>query len=143
MKIKKTEILYYVIFLVILIPTKDGSYIFYAPIIHVDGAFYVIGGRTGHEIYSKTIARLDSISYEWSKPGDLIKGRRGHNAIFDGSDIIIVGGYDGRYSLTTEKCTISGDKVTCVEQDPALQDYSYYPELFLVEEGYCKELSSL
>ena len=31
----------------IFIPTKDGSYIYYAPIIHVDGAFYVIGGYTG------------------------------------------------------------------------------------------------
>ena len=126
---------------VIFIPTTD-DYVCYVPIVFVDGAFYVIGGATGS--YSKTIARLDSISYEWSKAGDLIEGRRGHNTIFDGSDIIVVGGYAGKdVSLKTEKCTIAEDKVTCVAQDPSLQNYSYYPELFLVEDGYCKEWPSL
>ena len=128
----------------VFIPSKDGSYVIYAPIIHVDRAFYVIGGYTGSTSNSKTIAKLDSISYEWTKAGDLIVGRRGHNAIFDGSDIIVVGGYAGSgVSLKTEKCTIAEGKVTCVEQDPALVDYSYYPELFLVEEGYCKQMLSL
>ena len=104
----------------------------------------MIGGYTNNKSNSKTIAKLDSISYEWSKAGDLIQARHGHNAIFDKLDIIVVGGYvrDG-ISLKTEKCEINGDKVTCVEQDPALEHYSYYPELFLVEEGYCKERPSL
>ena len=125
----------------IFIPTKDGTYVRLAPIIHVDGAFYVIGGSTTST--SKTIAKLDSISYEWTKAGDLIVGRQGHNAIFDGSDIIVVGGNIGGASTKTEKCTIAEGKVTCVEQDPALEGYSYYPELFLVEDGYCKEMLSL
>ena len=124
----------------IFIPTTD-DYVCYAPIVFVDGAFYVIGGATGS--YSKTIARLDSISHEWSKAGDLIQGRCGHNAIFDGSDIIVVGGEVGIGSVKTEKCTIAEGKVTCVEQDPSLLDYSFYPELFLVEEGYCKEWPSV
>ena len=101
----------------------------------------MIGGQTGS--YSKTIAKLDSISYEWTKAGDLIVGRRAHNVIFDGSNIIVVGGHIGGDSVKTEKCTIAEGKVTCVEQDPSLFDYSYYPELFLVEEGYCEELPSL
>ena len=73
-----------------------------------------------------------------------IVGRNGPNAIFDGTDIIVVGGYAGNgIFLKTEKCTISGDKVTCVEQDPSLFNYERYPELFLVEDGYCKEWPSL
>ena len=101
----------------------------------------MIGGETGSTSYSKTIARLDSISYEWSKAGDLITGRKGHNAIFDGSDIIVVGGY-GTF-LKTEYCKIIGSMVTCVELDPSLIYYAYYSELFLVEEHFCKEMPSL
>ena len=126
----------------IFIPTKDGSYIHLAPIIFVDGAFYVIGGDRGSN--SKTVAKLDSSSHEWSKAGNLVVGRNGHNAIFDGSHIIVVGGYkSGGGSAKTEKCTIAEGKVTCVEQDPELVNYAFYPELFLVEEGYCKEILSL
>ena len=103
----------------------------------------MIGGKTGSSNYSKTIAKLDSISYEWTKAGDLVAGRYAHNAIFDGSDIIVVGGSVISGSVKTEKCTIAEGKVTCVEQDPALVSYSYYPELFLVEDGYCKEWPSV
>ena len=103
----------------------------------------MIGGHTSSTT-SKTIAKLDSISHEWTKAGDLVAGRSSHNAIFDGSNIIVVGGDAGKgVSFNTEKCTIAGDKVTCIEQDPALVNYYKYPELFLVEEGYCKEILSL
>ena len=122
------------------IPSKDSSYIRAAPLIHVEGVFYVIGGETRSTSYSKTLARLDSISYEWSEAGDLITGRKGHNAIFDGSDIVVVGGYG---TCKTQKCTIAENKVTCTEQDPSLVNYAYYPELFLIEEEYCKKMSSL
>ena len=54
--------------------------------------------------------------------------------------MIIVGGVP---QVKTEKCTINEGKVTCVQQDPELIYYSSYPELFLVEEGYCKEMLSL
>ena len=104
----------------------------------------MIGGYADSQSYSKKIARLDSSSYEWSRAGDLLTGRYGHNAIFNGNDIIVVGGYAGDdVSVKTEKCKITEGNVTCVEQDPALVDYAYYPELFRVEDGYCKEITSL
>ena len=102
----------------------------------------MIGGHTSSTT-SKTIAKLDSIWFEWSKAGDLIQGRHGHNALFDGTDLIVVGGYVSGAAAKTEKCPIFEGKVTCVEQDPAINNYSYYPELFLVENGYCKEWPSL
>ena len=124
----------------LLIPTKDNDRISYAPIVVAEGAFYVIGGYTSFTAHS-TIARLDSTTYEWSAAGNLLKGRHGHNAIFDGSDIIVVGGYPGNdESVKTEKCTITEGRVSCVQQNPSLVNYSYYPELFLVEDGFCKEL---
>ena len=101
----------------------------------------MIGGDKGINYICTTSVRLDSISYEWSKAGDLIKGRKGHNAIFDGSNIIVVGGY-GTF-LKTEYCKITGSMVTCVELDPSLIYYAYYSELFLVEEHFCKEMPSL
>ena len=123
----------------VFIPYKESSFIVLAPIIHVDGAFYVIGGLTISNNFSKTIARLDSSSYEWSKAGDLTSGRHSHNAIFDGSDIIVIGGFGGfGVPLNTEKCSIAKDKVTCIEQEPSLLNYKDYPELFLVEENFCK-----
>ena len=96
----------------------------------------MIGGYTGSISRSKTIAKLDSTSFEWTKAGDLITERRGHNAIFDGKNFIVVGGYpSSNGAVNTEKCSISEGQVTCVEQDPTLIHYKFYPELFLVQEG--------
>ena len=74
----------------------------------------------------------------WSKLGDLVNGRRGHNAIYDGSSLIVVGGYPG--SLKTEKCVISNGHVSCSSQNPELEGNGYYPELFLVPVNYCKTM---
>ena len=69
--------------------------------------------------------------------------------IFDGSDIIVVGGDNrnidpGSHGLMkTEKCTIAEGQMNCVEQDPELENYENYPEIFLVEEGFCKEWPSV
>ena len=108
------------------------------PIIYVDGGFYVIGGRIDNDSMATTIGRLDSVTQIWSKAGDLVYGRRAHNAIFDGSSIIVVGGMEGK--LKTEKCEISDGQVTCKAQNPALESYAYLPELFLVDDGFCKTL---
>ena len=70
-----------------------NDYICRAPIVYVDGYFYIIGGYTDVNDYDKTIGRLDATSMIWSKSGDLVNGRYGHNAIYDGSSLIVVGGY--------------------------------------------------
>ena len=64
------------------------------------------------------------------------QARRGHNAIFDGVDVIVVGGDDRSYK--TEKCTIANEKVSCTDQLPRLEYYQDWPELFLVPELFCK-----
>ena len=85
-----------------------------------------------------TIGRFDATRRVWSKSGELINGRRSHNAIYDGSSLIVVGG-DGLYK--TERCEISNGQATCTAQTPELDEYAFYPELFLVPINFCKTLS--
>ena len=86
----------------------------------------------------KTIGRFEAIQRVWSKSGELKRGRYGHNAIYDGSSLIVVGG-EGIYK--TERCEISNGQTTCTAQNPELNKYAYYPELFLVPVNFCKTLS--
>ena len=108
-----------------------------APIVFIGDSFYVICGRVD-ESRSKTIGRFDATRKVWSKSGELISGRTSHNAIYDGSSLIVVGGY-GLYE--TERCEISNDQTTCSAQTPELNNYAFYPELFLVLVNFCKTLS--
>ena len=87
---------------------------------------------------SKTIGRFDATQKVWSKSGELISGRWGHNAIYDGSSLIVVG---GDYDQKTERCGISNGQTICTAQNPELYNYVSYPELFLVPVNFCKTLS--
>ena len=109
---------------------KEGRYIYEAPIVFIREAFYVFGGRTEKASYDTQIGKLDANSV-WSKVGDLQTGRYGHNAIFDGTYALIVGGYAGsNVNLATEKCSLTSDTISCTTQTPLLSSYRYYPELF-------------
>ena len=56
--------------------------------------------------------------------------------IYDGSNLLVVGGFGIRM---TEKCEVTtSDQVICVEQNPMLIDYAWYPELYLVSASFCK-----
>ena len=120
-------------------PTKVDEYIFWAPVVYIGDSFYVVGGRADGG-YITTIGKLDANS-RWSKAGDLSTARSGHGAIFDGEYLIVVGGSKrGSDPLKTEKCEFGDDGITCTEQSPLLYRYNYYPELFLVEKDFCKNL---
>ena len=106
-----------------------------APIIYVDGAFFVIGGIDSASNYSNNIGRLDEETLSWTKAGTLKSGRYGHNAVFDGSVILVVGGAS---TQQTEKCVISCSEVSCTTQSPELTLYVNYPELFLVPSNFCQ-----
>ena len=121
-----------------IIPIKAGSKLFRNVIVYAEEAFYVIGGAASSESEFKNIGRLDGTTFVWTKAGELVtSGRYAHNAIFIESSILVVGGH-GRFK--TEKCTISNKKVICVTQEPELDYYSHYPEIFLVEDDFCKTL---
>ena len=88
--------------------------------------------------YNKIIGRLDAVTNIWSNVGSLVTPRNGHNAIFTGAEILIVGG-NGK--LKTEKCIESNGRWTCTEQNPVLEDYNLYPELMMVPDDFCKTIS--
>ena len=61
----------------------------------------------------------------------------GHGVIYNGEKMIIVGGEDNRKS---EACDIVNGSVTCIAQAPTLDNYAYYPEMFLVPDSFCKNI---
>ena len=63
--------------------------------------------------------------------------RIGHGAIFDNTSILVVGG-KGDDAFPTEKCYISDQQIRCAQQAPELEEFAYYPELFLVPFNFCK-----
>ena len=126
--------IYFVFFLLKLF-LRFSSFILFKFIIFVNSWSYILGGYTNINKYDKTIARLDDISYLWTKVGELNQGRRGHNAIVVQGEILVVGGYTG--SLKTERCIETDGQIRCSAQEPELTKYAYYPELFAVPDNYC------
>ena len=105
-------------------------------------AFYIFGGYGDSNGYQDTIARLDTGTQTWSRAGTLKNGRKGHGAIFDGEKFIILGGIkSGDETVKTEVCDLSGTSMTCTEASKSLENYSYYPELYLVRENFGKDIS--
>ena len=70
---------------------------------------------------------------QWTWAGELIERRSGHNVIYDGQNMMIIGD-----SGQTEKCLVQDGLVSCTLQEPELINYESYPELFLVSDGFCK-----
>ena len=117
---------------------KVDRYIYYAPIVFIRDAFYVFGGHTDKSSTDTQIGKLDANSV-WSKVGDLQTGRSGHNAIFDGTYALIIGGWAGsKVNVSTEKCSLTSNGISCTSQNPSLYYYFRYPELFMIPYDYCK-----
>ena len=111
----------------------------YNPIVFHGDSFYVVGGQVdGKRPGSKTIARFDTTRRAWSESGELFHKRAAHNAIFHGSSLIVVG---GNHLRETERCEISNGQTTCTAQNPELDYYADYPELFLVPVNFCSTLT--
>ena len=114
----------------------EGFYCMYA-VVHYEGSFIYFGGWDFWNTDGAVIAKFDSTTRQWSHIGSLREGRTGHGAIFDGTDFLIVGGSDRYY---TENCSLfdNDSAMGCREQEPILNKYSDYPELFLVPGNFCK-----
>ena len=64
-------------------------------------------------------------------------------AIVVGYDIMVYGGRyssddpeDTDYAIPAERCSLIGDRVNCIEQEPSV-DHLDMPALFLVDEQEC------
>ena len=97
----------------------------------------IFGGVTNNSVHDKTIARLDEKSFRWDRVGKLNKGRSRHSMIERNGEILVIGG-DSKFN--TERCNYQDDgQMHCVEQDPKLSEYAFFPELFPVPDDFCKE----
>ena len=101
--------------------------------VWIRDAFYVFGGWDYHS--SNIIARLETKHGNWTKVGKLNHARRGHNVIAVGDSVLLVGDY---VETVNEKCTFENDLLKCVDQKLSLNEYFFWPELFLVPDSFCK-----
>ena len=120
-------------------PKKVGLSIHQAPIIYIQNAFYLVGGNSYYDDGEfsdgeTTIGRMD-LNGQWTLAGDLNHTKQGHNVIFDGEFMMVFGGL---FTGSSEKCLIENETVSCTSQNPDLPNHSFYPELFLVDDYYCK-----
>ena len=84
-----------------------------------------------------TIARFDVDLGTWSQIGKLNVGNSLQNVAFDGSYFLVVGGHGKK---KTEKCSLSRSnaayQMKCELLEPILDNYSYYPEVYMVDQNY-------
>ena len=59
--------------------------------------------------------------------------RRGHGVIYVDEQFLVVGG-GGLYN--NENCQLTQGEVTCTKQSTSLNNYAFYPELYLVESDF-------
>ena len=109
-----------------------------APIVYIQGDFYVFGGETNDCFIrpgigdwrcnyqsTKSIKRFSLSSRRWYSAGKMSQSKKGHNIIPISSDTVLVaGGY-------TNKCRLSltSQSFDCSKQKPETE-YTNYPELF-------------
>ena len=116
---------------------EADEFISEAAIIAIDDSFFVFGGWSIDETDRQTIGRLSLTTHEWSRAGDMVQGRSGHSVIHDGTRVIIVGGSG---SKRVETCSLkSNGQMACEAAAQMLEYYAYYPELFLVNDEFCKD----
>ena len=96
--------------------------------------FLFFGGHNGltrtDEIY-----QLSSQKFYWKNIGKLNHSRHGHSVALVDNHFLVVGG-NGYFK--TERCKYSSDKIDCVEQEPKLNKWMFYPALMPVDDNYCK-----
>ena len=113
----------------------------YSMLYH-NNAFYVFGGHAWKANPNRfdDIARLDAVTYKWSKAGQLNQARSQMATIWSQDHFLVFGGADNNNEiLPTEKCYFSGEEeVKCVQQTPEVQFVEWsFSELFNVEINFC------
>ena len=99
-------------------------------VVHKNRRFFLFGGTTTEDV----IAMLDVATRSWSRVGSLNVGRWGHAVVDRENDFIIVGGGG---TISTERCVLENDEMTCEVVEPNLTKFYIYPEAMLVDKDFC------
>ena len=109
--------------------------------VYRDEDFFLIGGSSGRPDGSDDQTRISKFSQReknWIQVGNLNVKRRGHAAIFDGVELVVIGGNEAH---SIEHCTQSNGKFDCLITEQAraydFTNYVFYPELAIIDEEFC------
>ena len=118
---------------------ENGPYFSFAPIVEHKSNFYVFGGST----FRDEIYRFAGTA--WSLVGHMVRGRQGHNVIYDGTAFIVVGGPGWDDTWATERCLFTDDADIDCETlgTETLYNYAFYPEMMVVNSAACEETNHL
>ena len=75
----------------------------------------MFGGNGVGGSRSSIIAQYNPASDSWKKLGDMVRPRSHHTGVRSLNSFYI---YGGLQTSTVEVCTLTGDSIECVEQDP-------------------------
>ena len=120
----------------------------------INWKFIFISGGYNHKsesLQSVWLGKMTRLGLKWSKGPDLLLSRDGHRSITVGNQIYHIGG-DGKmwgfsysrlfnYFLIfrkIEKWTIEASGITKELLDLELNEYWFYPEIFIISYDYCK-----
>ena len=78
-------------------PSKAGDLIGKAPLIYHEKSFFLFGGKSFDEASSvwyeeRRIGRMD-LDGQWTEAGKMNQARYGHNVIYNGVFIMVIGGW--------------------------------------------------
>ena len=93
--------------------------------------FYYFGGADKN--FLSSILRLSAASWTWSNVGNFNSARRGHGVILVENTFMVIGGLSTK---PNEACQLNNGQFTCESKTSSLNDYAFYPLLFLVSDDY-------
>ena len=109
--------------------------------VYRDEKFLIIGGSSGSSDGSDDQTRISEFSQRtksWTEVGHLNMKRRGHGAIFDGSELAIIGGYEAH---SIEHCAQNQGRYECFVTEQVKKfdftNYVFYPELAIIKGRFC------
>ena len=127
---------------ILYIVPEEARHLWYAPVIYVHDSYFVFGGEyqteyLGSQYFLATIGKLDSQRF-WSEAGRMQRPRSMGALVFVDNTFLYFGGTGENYKteLSTEKCTLQDNFVTCKTQAPALSSRTE-THVFPVS-SYCK-----
>ena len=104
--------------------TQDCGGIYWYASVSISNSYIIMGGTTGNGILDGIVEFKDDV---WTPIGKLRQPRAQHSAIFNGKEIMIVGGDE---ELETEIWDRNFNFSRTIE--PTLNGYNFYPVLHLV-----------
>ena len=104
-----------------------------APMVVVNNVFYTFGGINETGKIAEILALVSGST--WVNMGMLNSSRNAHNALWTGSQFMVVGGGG---DTAIELCDLINGKISCVDKQPIFSQYRRYPEMFLVDADFCQ-----